>query len=404
MKRWIALLALLLGVSLPAAAQLQYFGYVLGGEDDASLALNKSYTNFTHVVSTTPQDAAFIAKVNNINARGLKVTIDLGQIFFLGPAYVTLQSNWQQRWSDWKSYNAGILTSDKVLALTVHDEPLFWGASMSDVETAAAYIKSDPNLSWLKIFSIEAPCKVYLDNCGGAPFNHGFANATPNIPHVDWLGLDIYYTHPSTDWVFLPARDMVKAKYPGKKWVYIMDGWWTDTHAVAFAPNPADYMATIADEWYGMANADSDAVLLGVFRWPTYEDGTGSADLGPNVLGKHVSIGRTITGKHRGPLIGSFSINTYGVLTGWACDTGQAVSDANPLVDIMVDGGMWRGIMPPYEAGSGTWFDMRCGNEQALGISIALPSWSKGKSVSLVGYPIPGTIPSTCPQTPACTW
>lgn len=408
MKRWPVLFALLIVVTLPAAAQLQNFGYVLAGEDDYSLASTKNYTNFTHTAASTPQDFYFLSKVNNINSRGLKVTIDLSEIFFAG---TSLRADWQQRWTDWKTYNASILTSAKVLAVTPHDEPLTHGVSLSDVETAAAYIKSDTNLSWLKIWWIEAACKVAWDNCGDYPYNNAFANATSSIPHIDWVGLDIYAIHPATDSTFQTARSAVKAKYSGKKWMYILDGWWTGVHQGAFYPNDETYMATIATEWYNTASADSDSVLLGVFTWPTSGSDLGSQDLPQNVLQQHTSIGRTITGKHRGPLLGTFSINSSGVLTGWVCDSGQAIDEVNPQINIMVDNGMYTGIYPPFQSSS--WQNQQCGAasfdphtalELAHGINITLPAWTKGHSITLVGYTVSGTVASSCPQTPACTW
>ena len=407
MKRWFVVFTLLLAVSLPAAAQLQYFGYV-SADDDPALASTKNYTNFTHVAADTPQDYYFLSRVSNINSRGLKVTIDLSGIFFSG---TSLRGDWQQRWSDWKSYNSSILTSTKVLAVTPYDEPLTHGVSLSDVQTAAAYIKSDTNLSWLKIFWIEAACKVAWDNCGEYPYNNAFSNATSSISSIDWIGVDQYYIHPATDSTFLTARSAMKTKYSGKKWIYVADGWWTDTHAGAFYPHDETYMATIADEWYSVAYADTDAVLLGVFLWPNFGGDLGSQGLPANVLQEHTSIGRTITGKHRGPLLGTFSINSSGVLTGWVCDSGQAVDELNPQINIMVDGGMYTGIYPPFQSSS--WVDQQCGaasfspttaQELAHGINITLPAWTKGKSVTLVGYTVSGTIASSCPQTPACVW
>ena len=414
MKRSILSLALLF-VSLPAVAQLQYFGYVGGGDDLPSIAATKNHSNFAHTAATTPQDSLFLAKVNDINSRGMKVTIDMSGIFFAG---TSLRADWQQRWNDWKTYNTSILTSSKILAMTAHDEPLTHGVSLSDLETVSAYIKSDPNLSWLKIWYMEAACKVAWDNCGEYPYNNAFNNATSNIPHIDWVGLDIYYVHPATDSTFLTARDKMRTKFPGKKWIYVMDGFWVRTHADNFYPHDATYMATIADEWYGLANADANAVLLGVFTWPVLDDDVdppfenlGSSELPSNVLQEHASIGRTITGKHRGPLLGTFSINSSGVLTGWVCDSGQTVDELNPQINIMVDGGMYTGIYPPFQSSS--WFNQQCGaatfipagaQELAHGISITLPAWTKGKSVSLVGAFVPGTIASSCPQTPACTW
>src|ERR1051325_2792546 len=115
MKRATAFAALLLGLTLalPAAAQLQYFGYV-GLDFDTDVGKTKAYSNFVHLAADAPQDPYFLSRVQGINARGLKVTIDLGKIFFCAPDYTYLCSDWQTRWNSWKAYNTSILASSKV--------------------------------------------------------------------------------------------------------------------------------------------------------------------------------------------------------------------------------------------------------------------------------------------------
>lgn len=395
-------------LSFPASAQIQHFGYVLGGEDNTALAKTKSFTNFTHVVAETPSDLNFLNRVKAINQRGLKVTIDLGKIFWCGPEYNYLcrdvNNTWQQRWTEWKTYNRDILTADKVVAVTVRDEPHLFGVNLDHVQTAAAYIKSDPALSWIKIWNVEAACKVAWDQCGNVyDGNNAFFNATSTLASIDWVGLNIYGIRPATDSTFRIARERMRAKYPGKKWLYVADGYWNAGHAESFYPNDISIMKTVAREWYDEARADADAVLLGFFLWPSYDPDIGSADFPCDVLEEHVSIGRAITGKQRSTPIGTFSIDSLGVVSGWTCDPGQAVCDINPRVNIMVDGVLTASIMPPY--GDTSFTNLQCGTETAFRFKYTLPRSSATKTVTMVSAQNPAAaIPSSCPQAPACSW
>lgn len=416
MKRPITIAAMLFGVvfALPAAAQLQYFGYVLGG-DAAMLGKTKNYTNFVHVVATMPEDAEFLARVQAINQRGLKVTIDLGQIFWCGPEYNYLCNGagpefWQERWNRWKTYNASILQPTKVLAVAVRDEALLFDVDLNRMQEAAAYVKSDANLApWLKIFYIEGACKVATDQCGPYAGNNGFNRAPASLPSIDWIGVDIYGIHPASDWEFQTARSRMKTKYPGKKWIYVADGYWReDLHAQSFWPNDIHYMATIAREWYDVARADVDAILMGFFLWPSTPETNeiGSADFPCDVLAEHVSIGRAITGKTRGSTpIGTYSIDSLGVVSGWTCDPDQTVCEQNPRVDVRVDGVLVSSVLPPYN--DTTFSNLQCGTETAFRFKITLPRNTAGKTITVTSDDTDtngATVPSSCPGTPSCSW
>ncbi|HKO55422.1 MAG TPA: hypothetical protein VJ276_06050 [Thermoanaerobaculia bacterium] len=415
MKRTTALAAMLLGllVSFSASAQLQYFGYVFA-EDAAALARTKSYTNFTHVAASIPNDPDFLAKVNTINSRGLKVTIDLGKIFWCNaPQYDRLCSgttnSYRQRWDAWKAYNQSILTPDKVVALTVRDEPILFGSSMADVETAAAYIKSDPALSWIKIFYVESGCKIKGDYCGAVTDgNNGFANASNVIPSIDWIGVNDYGLHPATDSGFQLAVNRMRNKFPGKKWLYVADGFWNAGHEQSLYPLKISDMGTIAREWYDVARADPNAVLLGVFSWNDVPDEliTGSQGLPCNVLQEHAAIGRAITGKTRGAApIGTYSIDSLGVVSGWTCDPDQSGCDSNPVVDVFADGVRVARLTTPYNDTSFT--NLQCGTDKAFRFKYAIPRNTAGKTISVVSDDADttgATVTSTCPQAPNCSW
>jgi hypothetical protein len=412
MKKWIAVTALLCGVflSFPAAAQLQHFGYVFNGENDASLDATKGFTNFAHTVSETPQDAAFLARINNINSRGLKATIDLGKIFWCGTNYNYLCSDWQSRWNQWKTYNASILTADKVLAVTVRDEPLLYGASLNDVETAAAYIKSDPSLSWIKIWNMEAACKVAADNCGAFAGDNGFNRITTTLPSVDWIGINMYAIDPVTNQTYLTARDLFRAKFPGKQWLYIADGFWrTGLHDQAFYGTTPTYMETIAQRWYDLARTDPSAVLFGFFLWPSNPGEIGSRDMPLNVLAKHVAIGRLITGKTRPQTslpIGRLEDipDGTGEAYGYACDPDGSPGE-NPQIDLYMDGSYLTTANYPSR-----WdyvVNSQCSMGVAFRFRMFLPIGSAGHSITAVARDLDSgsvTLSSNCFENPACVW
>lgn len=414
MKKLCARLAmtLLLGAlfALPAMAQLQYFGYVGAADDDVSLGKTKGYTNFAHIgTSGNIYDPFVIDRLTALSQRGMKATIDLGQVLWCdydGDGHFRyLCNDWVQRWNNWKAYNASVLTPDKVLAMTVRDEPLIHGASMADYDLASGRVKTD--LPWVKLWMVEGACLVAWDNCGVNAYQGKFNAYTGGLPYTDWIGVDIYSVHPATDSTLQAARNKMKAKFPGKKWLYVADGWWAynDAHANAFYPNGMAYMSTIAREWYDYARNDPDAVLLGVFIWPTFGEGYGSVDLPCNVLQEHGAIGRAITGKARPP-IGTFSIDNTGVLTGWTCDPDQAVCDANPLVRIYIDGVANGTFYAPLPAND-TFTNLQCGMDKAYRFKVTLPRSSSQKTVTLTatdGGSTSATIASTCAQSPGCSW
>ena len=398
--------------SLPAeASHIQHFGYTYATDDDA-LGKTKNYTNVTHIAAEAPSDSYFRSRVDAINQRGLKVTIDLTKIFFCGTNYLylcgTTGNTWQDRWNTWKTYNASILTSSKVVGVMVRDEPLLAGVSLSTVQSVAAYIKTDPALaSWLKVFWIESACKVTSDVCGAdTDGDHAFTNATASIPSIDWIGVSKYAIYPKSDWEFQTAVSRMKTKYPNKSWIYVGDSIWTTESETVFYPHGNDYLGTIASDWYDVAEADQSAVFLLFFNWQS-EPGawTGARDLPCFAIKEHVRIGRAITGKTRGSApIGTYSIDSLGIATGWTCDPDQTFCETNPRIEVRVDGTYVTAMVPPND---GTFTNLQCGMDQALKFKITLPRSSQTKTINLkaVDNDSPGaTVVSTCPGAPNCTW
>src|SRR5258708_2453240 len=311
-------------LSLPAGAEIQYFGYGRGADDDFGLNLTSGFANFAHV--STPSDLASPFVLNRVNAlsqRGLKATVDLGLVLWCDydgtGSYRSLCWDWLQRWEIWKQSNAAILMPDKVLAFAILDEPFNRGAIMTDFEAAAQKVKAD--LPWAKTWLVDCVC-VIAGTCSSYWLSPGLTGYQGSLPGIDWLGIDGYGIHPQTDPTYQSAVSILKARFPGHSWIYVMDGYW-DANIQGQTLAGLSAMGPLADEWYDVARNDSDAILLGVFLWPAKPGWTTSQQFSCEVLTHHVAIGRDITHKVRpqtAPPIGSFSIDTNGVVSGWACD------------------------------------------------------------------------------------
>jgi hypothetical protein len=298
--KWKTCLAVLLlgsALCLPGSAQLRYFGYHGGADDDLSLGRTRGFTNFAYIVAPERLASPFVRdRVSAMARSGLKAIIDLEHVLWCDDeqGHDALCRDWSKRWRTWKKTNAGILSRNKVLAFAVLDEPFLSGVDMPDYEWAVRKVKTD--FPWAKVLLVEAACAVE-GRCGATPVT-SFEQYSGTLPGVDWVGLDAYGIHPATDPLYQSALARLKSRFPDKKRIYVLDGFWEQGHS-AVAPDPAD-MGPIAREWYDVGRDDPDAVLLGVFAWGPYPPGTTtSKDLPCNVLLEHIAIGREVTGKLR---------------------------------------------------------------------------------------------------------
>lgn len=392
--RKLCLLALLFLVSfaaIPASAQLQYFGYVGSADDDVSLGKTKGYTNFAHVSTSTYIYDSFVgSRVNALSQRGSKAMIDLGYVLWCdydgSGLYREVCWDWYNRWNQWKSFNAAILTPDKVLAFGIRNQPFNYNVDMWGYEMLAAQVKAD--FPWAKLYLAEAACVIANDDCGWFPGTGAFWNYNGTLPNIDWIGIAVEGVRPSTDPTFQNARNSMKWKFPSKKWLYVMDG-------------SQDYYGQFANDYYNLARNDANAVMLAVFSWTT------SQNFPCSTLAQHVSIGRAITGKTRpqtGAPIGSFSIDSNGVLSGWACDPDETICE-HPRVDLYLNGVFTA--TASYTSPPATLANAQCGTEQAYRYSYTLPRSSAGKTVTVYGTDADSGVAqavSTCPGSPACSW
>jgi hypothetical protein len=323
------ILSLLLGapLCLPvlAGAQIQYFGYAAIGDrpTDAQnlqdLDSTASYTNFAALTTTgVVTDPTLRSRVLNVTQHGLKALIDLGKLLWC-PAdnYQHLCPDYLQRWTQWQQINGDIINSANVLAFSVLDEP-FGRNAVGDYDTATSLVKN--TYPWAKIYMIEGG--AFIRQPGG-PFDR-YIGA---LPFVDWVGVDEYTIRPASHSGYQAALQKLKSKFPTKKIIYVLDGYW-DTNHTAFLGD-IEAMGPVADEWYSVARKDPNAVMLAVFRWGSGPNN--SQGFPCTVLNRHIAIGRAVTGKTR-PLtslpIGHLDgIDSNGCASGWACDPDGAICE-----------------------------------------------------------------------------
>lgn len=407
-KHFLTSLALVALVALPASAQLQYFGYVGGADDDSALFQTNGFTNFAYLSAGVDLTDPWLQnRVAALSSHGMKAVIDLGKVLWCdydnNNTYLWICNDWQWRWSTWKAFNANVLTPDKIIALGIRDEPFNHNLNMYDLEQAAARVKSD--LPWVKLYITEAACVVARDDCGWFPGAGAVNRYTGTLPNIDWIGVQDYGIWPKTDPTFQSARNIFRSKFPGKKWIYVLDGWW-DPGLHGLRLGNESELRQIARDWYDVARADADAVLLAAVLWYGWPGVKGAQDLSCDVLSEHVLIGRAITGKVHAPTpVGQLDTIPHGegLVTGWACYPNGTVCE-NPPLDLFVNGSLY--FAPPLYTRQFLW-KPQCGTGPAYRFERRL-------TVTTSGYPITVrtrdlgagsvTLPSACAESPACTW
>jgi len=386
-----------------AAGALQWFGYAGSSQDEPTLIGTDSYANWGEVITDeNASSSAAATQINALGAHGMKAVVELGKLLWAPTAYIGLYGDYVARWNTWKAANASALTSDKVIAFIIRDEPFSASVNMVQYQWAAAMVKAD--FPWAKIILIEAAQTVTCQQPGCY-----FPQTAGQVSSVDWIGVDRYAIDPRTDQPFRDAVSIMKAQFPGRKMVYVMDAYWNQTHADSLGIAPITIMHDVATWWYDVARADPDAVMLAGFIWgPPDAFSTGSRDLPPYVLSEHERIGREITGRsitHTHTPTGSFTIDASGVVSGWACDPDGAWGD---MVTVrMFQDGVY------YNQGGANLQDVvphttecRTGGFYHA-IHIALGGGSKGHQMTATVEDLDGNqvaLPTTCAAAPACVW
>jgi hypothetical protein len=393
---------------------LQYFGYVGNADDDWGLAMTRGYTNFAHVAARNgPTDTWVRDRVTAANQRGLKATVDLGVVFWCGTGYRLRCVDWQARWEQWKAVNAGILSPDKVLAFAVRDEPFLQNVNMAHYDEITLRVKAD--LPWARIWLFEAACLV-RQQCGSNP--HALASYLGTLPGVDWLAVGEYGIYPLNNAAYLSARSQMKQRFPGRQWIYVGDAFWQrGLHDRVFPSK--NTMGAVARQWYDLARADPDAVLLGMFAWfPNTLQYNAAFEFPCTALREHVSMGRVITGKARQntalPVgrLESITPNSFGAtadVVGWATDPDGTACE-HPQVDLYLNGQLLTTAPYPATIAPGFTsyvFTPASGTGVAWRFRATVDASTSGQAITAVARDLDAgsvTLPSDCPENPACTW
>ncbi|HET9212786.1 MAG TPA: hypothetical protein VFR03_20435 [Thermoanaerobaculia bacterium] len=407
MKKIVPLLLLVVPLLLPtnASAQLQYFGYAVMG-DQASDTQNRqdlddtaSYTNFAEIATgDVTTDPTLRSRVLNITQHGLKALIDLGKVLWCpgtDNTYQHLCPDYLQRWSQWQQTNSSVINSTNVLAFGVLDEP-FSRDAMGDYDTAANLVKS--TYPWSKIYMIEAG--VTIRQSGGA-----FDRYIGVLPSVDWVGVDEYAIHPATSSGYQSALTKLKQKFPGKKIVYVLDGYWDASHAAAFGN--IDAMGSIADEWYSVARSDPNAAMIAVFLWGSGPNN--SQGFPCTVLKRHIAIGRAVTGKARPrtslPIGYLDGIDSNGCASGWACDPDGAICET---VQVSFNPAGLSSVSGTADQGSESAVNSLCKTGRNHRFFQCLPAATIGHQVTVTANDLDSGVSSipaySCTDRPACVW
>jgi hypothetical protein len=417
LRRDLVAAALLLGslISLPALAQIQYFGYVGGADNDSALAETRGFTNFAQISTESDLAGTFIrSRLTAMTPYGIKAMIDLGLVLwcdYSNDQHYVLCNNFEQRLSTWHQNNTDVLTPDRVLAFSVRDEPFRHDVDMATYDYLAHLVKS--HFPWAKIYLTESsPCGIQ-GSCGPGDNPTAYANYHGTLPDVDWIGLDHYLIWPRTDSTFQSMRATFKSRFPGKKWIYVMDGYWDLDHYREIGPPSS--MAQVARDWYDVARADPDAILLGVFIWSRLGGSTTSTDFGCDVLAEHVAIGKAITGKGRSQTSSAtgflYGIDSNGVATGWACDP-DALLCERPRLDYYVNGIYGGQVSYPNDASARIFgYCAALSGPNTLGYIFRqnLPYSTIGAPITIYAHDLDSAATSLlptwwCAGNPACIW
>src|ERR1035437_370989 len=264
---------------------LNLFGYVGATSGDA-LTKTSIYTNFVYF-GTSDIDANFAVTMDNLQTFHQTAILNIAPVFWdFSTTPPILFSNWQTKFTSWIALNVNKFTPLRVYAVTPFDEPSGWGINMANYDAVCAFIKS--TLPWIKIFHVDGISPASFANIKNYVTNSG------SLSFVDIIAIDDYEIHPATDANFLNIRNFYKQSFPGKKWIYVLDGFWDANHITAFG-NSINIMGTIASEWYSFALSDSNAIGLGIFIWDGGDSTwTQSKNFPASVLNIHHLIGNQV--------------------------------------------------------------------------------------------------------------
>lgn len=237
---------------------LKYFGFAI---TDCGTNYLNHVDDFVNLVDMCPTDLTSLeSRVTNNTLNNNKVIIHL-QGLFINPVSdassptgikYELSSNYIEFFNTWKINNA-FLSSEKVAAFTVADEPAWNNMNMQDLNTITALVKKA--FPKIPIMVIEAPDAI---------------NNLTITDDVDWIGFDRYGTlDPINDTEYLKRLELIKSKRTNnnQKLVLIMESQWLD-----FYTNEGfkqSVLINMANSYYNLAKQENDVIALISYLLPS---------------------------------------------------------------------------------------------------------------------------------------
>ncbi|MFD1163858.1 hypothetical protein [Hwangdonia seohaensis] len=267
-------------------AHLKYFGFAI--TDCGANYLNHvdDFVNLVDMCTTDLTSLKNRVETNTLNNN--KVIIHL-QGLFINPVVDSgsptgiryeLLSNYAELFNTWKTNNT-FISSEKVAAFTVADEPAWNNMNMADLATITKFIKQAfPNIP---IMVIEAP--DVIDNL----------EITDDI---GWIGFDRYATlDPLNDPEYLNRLKLVKSKRTNsnQRLVLIMESQWLDYYSDEGFKESV--LIQMANSYYELAKKENDVIALISYLLPSgfdTPDQKGFLDLNAEVQETIKAIGKQI--------------------------------------------------------------------------------------------------------------
>lgn len=237
---------------------LKYFGFAI---TDCGTNYLNHVDDFVNLVDMCPTDLTSLenrVEINTLNNN--KVIIHLQGLFInhvedasspTGIRYELL-SNYVELFNTWKANNS-FISSEKVAAFTVADEPAWNKMNMSDLATITKFIKQVfPNIPMMLI---EAPDVIHN------------LEITDDI---DWIGFDRYGTlDPLNDTEYLNRLELIKSKRTNtnQKLVLIMESQWLDYYTDEGFDESV--LIPMANSYYELAKQEKDVIALISYLLPS---------------------------------------------------------------------------------------------------------------------------------------
>jgi hypothetical protein len=265
---------------------LQYFGFAI---TDCGTNYTNQVDDFVNLIDMCLDNFSSLENRVTINTlNNNKVIIHL-QALFINPVVdnnsptgirYDLIENYEEQFNLWKTTNS-FLSSEKVAAFTVADEPAWNQMNMNDLAIITALIKQVfPDIP---IMVIEAPDSI---------------NQLIITDNIDWVGFDRYGTiDPENDPEYLQRLQLIKSKRTNQnqKLVLIMESQWLDFYTEAGFEE--SILIDMSKSYFELAKKEEDVVALISYLLPSAFDSPdqkGFLELTPQIQQAIREIGNEI--------------------------------------------------------------------------------------------------------------